>query len=279
MKKGSKMPWKKLTYFGAFASNEDRSYRENYIQRIFNNWASDKPIMAGAPPWLFLMKSKNERAKSRVPGGWPFTPDVVWHDGKLTYIVELKFGKKYEPLALAQVCYEAWAHEKSGDKRLSKVARASARIRPVVVAQYNPWLRGACAYLLASGLRPDAIGYLELDLLFGSESTPILWFDAPLAPLEKRNLSLPPEIVGSIVIGGGARLVKVADVDTWIATTELVEGGSRPVLWTKKYAMLSRIQTQQQNQQGWVLWRGQPGEAGRFHRYRAGKRERVVTIP
>lgn len=111
--------------------------------------------MVGVPTWLTRTKvlpiEKPQRARTAF--GYSFTSDVELIDGSLHYMIELKRGMKYEPLAMAEVLHHsAWVkrYECAPDRR----------VVPVIISSFNAWLRLSIDEYLR-----DAVRYHEVEIL------------------------------------------------------------------------------------------------------------------
>src|SRR5579864_770459 len=115
---------------------------EAELQDVFDQWQTARHgyRILGAPNWLLKCKGPNRQkaftAKSYAT--YSFTPDVLWGDPDF-YVVELKRGAKYEPLALAEILHHAWQLS-DPSVRGSEFSKPPI---PVIVATDTDWLRAA----------------------------------------------------------------------------------------------------------------------------------------
>lgn len=150
---------------------------ERGLQALFDGWATraDAPLF-GVPDWLDAIRippiPRGERTRRSF--GYDFTPDVEFVVGPQRYVIELKHGAKFEPLALAEVLHHAAWLKRYEAERASQVV-------PVIVSQYNAWLRLAIEEYLRAVVRYVEALVLE-DPEEGPDKTSLFAFDVPLAP-------------------------------------------------------------------------------------------------
>jgi hypothetical protein len=177
---------------------------ERDLQELFESWpARDASRMFGVPDWLNAIgvPPLEKKERQRRSFGYDFTPDIEFIVGRLRYVLELKHGDKFEPLALAEVLHHAaWS------KRYE--AHQASHVVPVIVSQYNSWLRLAIDEYLRGVLR-----YIEAVALAGPGDTTIFAFDTPLAPW---TVEQPPTWLAALDPRAGKLYWHhVAETDSW----------------------------------------------------------------
>ena len=216
--------------------------REKLLQDVFDGWDASRPATAGAPKWLREMTCPQTPKKQRrfKAYGYEYIPDVLWSDGKRSWVVELKCSYKYEPLAMAEVLHHA--------HMLATHELPKTEVVPVVVSSYSPWLRGAAAWLGKAGT--VGLQTLEVDVL---EDGDLLWFDAPLAPWRR---ALPPPRVPKAYSGGRFEWFRVAETGTWIGAQS--RHRTRPLVISEPYVMVAPVHLKGDRSEQYVMWQGQP---------------------
>jgi hypothetical protein len=215
---------------------------ENELQALFDGWATRADeLLFGVPDWLDAIRLPpipRGEERTRRSFGYDFTPDVEFVVGPQRYVVELKHGAKYEPLALAEVLHHAAWLKRYESERASQVV-------PVIVSQYNAWLRLAIEEYLRAVVR-----YVEALVLERPDKTSLFAFDVPLAPW---TIQQPPSWLTEL----DPRAVTlhwhhVAENDSWFGLAQgmptrptflevpyvwIVRGGAdRPVLFWEGWA-------------------------------------------
>lgn len=156
--------------------------KEKELQRVFKAWGASAPPaqLAGVPDWLWDLGKPTTKHKHGA-FGYTFEPDVHWaRSGKRQSVVaELKYGTKYEPIAVAEALHHAHLLARHDKGR---------RPVPVVVSQFNGWIRAAVHEVAASGLRHVEVDFLEYE---GTEKA-ICWISDPHAKTEEKRS--PPEV-------------------------------------------------------------------------------------
>lgn len=227
------MQWRELTR---------QKVRERELQGLFESWPTrDASLLFGVPDWLNAIDVAPlpMQERRRRSFGYSFTPDIEFIAGQLRYVFELKHGDKYEPQALAEVLHHAaWS------KRYE--AHLASKVVPVIVSQYNAWLRLAIDEYLRGVVR-----YVEADVLEGLEGAAVFAFDVPLAPW---TVQLPPPWLTALdPRAGKLHWHHVAETDSWFGLAQeltmrptiieepyvwIVGGSERPVLlwegWSAK---------------------------------------------
>jgi Mrr N-terminal domain len=238
------------------------------IQRHMASWDRAVPgawSHVGAPTWLDALRPvKADTYCASALLGYGFRPDILAESNGTHLVVELKCARKYEPLALAEVLHHAHLLSQG----LAQLPQPQAvPYVPVLVTQYNAWLRSALEFLRLNGLRDGSIKYVEFtSLRFGNEM--ILWFDEPFAPWEPS--SAPP--LPACLSVGSRQWYKISGADTWIAVDHEING--RPALWTVPYLML----TVDRANSRMLMWEGGPTGAGRYILWHAGGSTQVLTV-
>lgn len=141
------------------------------------------------PLWRSQTTRRNEHCRADMLGRYH-----AEDGGAENYVFEFKYGKKYEPLAFAEVLHHAQTlYERRSELEDLSVWAKEAPVVPVIVAQHNRWNRAAIHYL-AQRLRPqgefrDAIRLVEVTVLVpsGNEGTsekPVIWFEEVVDPTD-----------------------------------------------------------------------------------------------
>lgn len=201
--------------------------KEYVIQGEFDRWhARDPARMFGLPDWLAQLGQPLPRTQ-RASFGYAFTPDVEFLVGGRHYVLELKYASKYEPLALAEVLHHAaWLRRHE--------AADATDVVPVVVSQFNSWLRLAVDEYLR-----DQVRLLEVEVLRDNRCADarLFVFDAPLAPW---NLKEAPPWLAGLTGDEGRRLRwhHVPETGSWFGL--LNEHEHRPVIIQEPYVWLHR---------------------------------------
>ena len=144
--------------------------RERDLRDLFVAWRKRPPSrgrIAGKPRSLsFATDPLPERA--HVAWGHRSFVDIVGDadDGR-RLVIELKLGKKFEPLGIPEVLFHA-----------ERLSAGGKRAHAVLVTQYNLWNRVVISALRqrAPSLRLDYYEVSVVDL----DRRPCFWFDAPL---------------------------------------------------------------------------------------------------
>jgi hypothetical protein len=214
--------------------------KESYLQKLFNGWRGrPRDRIAGLPGWLRDLDADNEKKRTRQAFGYEFTPDVELIDLPRHYVMELKRGLKYEPLALAEVLHHAeW---------IRRYDRGDAtEVVPVIVSSFNYWLRFAIASLRQRPDSPETLRYYEVDVLQGNDQEWI-WFDEPLrSSWESRD---PPQWLRAHP--GAERLAwhHIAETRTWVGARD--RHAERPIAIDFPYVMVAEL-----DEAGFLVWEG-----------------------
>ena len=158
------------------ASLDLAPFSEKELQTHFDAWTRERSVRVGTPPWMEALKTWAPQQTFVDSWGVSFRPDTLAHDGAATYAFELKFARKYEPLALPEVLHHAHALRRATTQVLSGWP-LDAGVRPVIVSQFNAWIRDAREFLLANGFRSDALRVLEVAALRDTAGRSWLWFN------------------------------------------------------------------------------------------------------
>ncbi|WP_147444645.1 hypothetical protein [Corallococcus sp. CA053C] len=211
--------------------------REEVLQRIFDTWASRGTAVAGAPEWLWALPNP-ERPLSKG-FGYAFTPDAYWAQAQPRIVGELKYGAKFEPVAIAEAVHHA---------HLLRRIHGGEPIVSVVITQPNYWIRAAIAELDS-----QKILHVEADLLTLDKQT-FLWLSCPHSAL-----GTPSSMPGGLPLGHdwtSLRWSAVQGEPTWIAHDET----HKPPFLQGTAVMVSRVRNDRRYE--WVLWTGKLPELG-----------------
>jgi hypothetical protein len=205
--------------------------KESVLQSIFNEWATQKTPVAGVPQWLWELP--NPERPTECSFGYEFTPDAYWPKSHPRIVGELKYGSKFEPIAIAEAVHHA---------HLLRLLHGGTPILSVVITQQNYWIRATVAELSSPAIR-----HLEADLLALDKNT-LLWLSCPHATLGEPS-SMPDEVPLEQA-WTSMRWSSVEGELTWIAHDET----SKPPFLHGPIAMLSRFRNSSRYE--WVLWTG-----------------------
>lgn len=238
------------------------------IQMRVANW--DQPRAAdwsrvGCPTWLEALRAIKPNAYCAAgPLGYGFRPDILAESDGSHLVIELKCARKLEPLALAEVLHHA--HLLSQGLAHAPEHRAASYV-PVLMTQYNAWLRSSLAFLRLHGMHHESIRYVEFtSLRFGDET--ILWLDEPFAPWEPA--AAPP--LPALLSVGPKQWYKIRGADTWIAVGRDLD--ERPALWTIPYLTL----TVDRGRSRMLMWSGGPAGPGRYIMWHAGGSKLALAL-
>lgn len=201
---------------------------ENELQALFDGWATRADAhLFGVPDWLDAIRLPpipRGKERTRHSFGYDFTPDVEFVVGPHRYVVELKHGEKYEPLALAEALHHAaWL-------RRYEAERAS-QVVPVIVSQDNAWLRLAIDEYLRTAVR-----YVEALVLEGPDEASLFAFDVPLAPWA---IQQPPSWLTELDPRAATlHWHRVAENDSWFGLVQ--EMPTRPTFLEVPYVWIVR---------------------------------------
>jgi len=232
--------WREVTRMEAGGNGA----KESVLQGIFDQWAARRTPVAGVPEWLWALPNPERRTGTKTCSlGYEFTPDAYWPKSQPRIVAEIKYGDKYEPLAIAEAAHHA---------HLLRQIDRGAPIRPVVISQPNYWIRAAVAELANRRL-----SHIEADLLTLDDQT-LLWLSCPHGKLGAP--SSMPRHVPLEQAWTSLRWSAVKDELTWIAH----DGKHKPPFLQGPAAMLSQFRNG--NRYKWVLWTGQLPTLGRAWR-------------
>jgi hypothetical protein len=197
---------------------------ERELQNLFDSWMKrDGSLLFGVPDWLNAIDVPPlNRLPARRAFGYEFTPDVEFIVGRLRYVLELKQGDKFEPMALAEVLHHAaWSKRYEADQ--------ASHVVPVIVSQYNSWLRLAIDEYLRGVIRYVEVVALEDPANPGNAN---LWaFEAPLAPW-----TIKPPPTWLVALDPKASMLHwhhVAETDSWFGLRE--KQPARPAIMEAPY--------------------------------------------
>jgi hypothetical protein len=271
--------WDKIFFMSGAVTLQRIRDSERELQRVFDAWPfqagpvqtlqadSHNYVLVGCPSWL------NARRKSSLPKtltsslGYDFRPDLVWEGDGGSFVIELKSSVKYEPIALPEALHHAWMLEEGP---LAKKASVRRPVVPVMVTQYNVWLRASLEFLFARGLGRDALHYLEFDALSVPSSSNeaesrILWFDEPFAPWVRVD---PSREIARLARDFKAALLHeprhwywIEATSTWVTTECEQANDQRPLFIDGPYSMIVHA-----GGDSFVLWTGSQVDTGIYHR-------------
>lgn len=204
---------------------------EKELQSLFDGWATRADAaLFGVPDWLDAIRVPPipRGKRTRRSFGYDFTPDVEFVVEPQRYVVELKHGVKYEPLALAEVLHHAAWLKRYEAERASQVV-------PVIVSQYNAWLRLAIEEYLRAIVRYVEALVLEVTDA-GHDKISLFAFDVPLAPW---TVQQPPSWLTELDPRAATlHWHRVAENDSWFGLTQEVP--TRPIFLEVSYVWIVR---------------------------------------
>jgi hypothetical protein len=224
------------------------SIRERELQHLFESWHTrDATLLYGVPDWLDSIDAAPvpPSQRRRRSFGYDFTPDIEFIVRRRRYVLELKHGAKYEGVALAEVLHHAaWL------KRYE--AEQASEVVPVIISQYNTWLRLAVDEYLRAAVR-----HVEVVALAGPGDTTILAFDVPLAPWTVKQ---PPTWLRDV----DPKVARfhwhhVAETDSWFGLTRQLT--ARPVIMEEPYIWVMGA-----SDRPVLLWEGLAARSGELWR-------------
>jgi hypothetical protein len=193
--------------------------REGDLQEVFDDWPASRNgwRIVGAPNWLLKCKGPNRRKRFTAKNAtYQFRPDVLWYDPDC-YVVELKRGAKYQPLALAEVLHHAW-HLNDPGVWGSEFSKPPI---PVIVATDTDWLRSALSYLFKHGLSHIALRYLEV-AFYKTDSGGYLWFEEPFT--ERVPSDRIPDCIPNSWRASAITCYELAGCNSWILSDDKLCG-------------------------------------------------------
>lgn len=177
--------------FGEAASGRASS---GTLDQFFRHWEAMEGRRTGVPAWL--RGAEIVATKKAHTDRWavPFLPDALGRTGNgSTFVVELKYGSKFEPLALAEALHHAFELRNHAASFPGAIHRASPPTA-VIISQWNAWLRSSVDALRTLGVSTAALRYIEVVALnVPGFRAPVLWFEEYLTrdALEPRKRGLP----------------------------------------------------------------------------------------
>ncbi|HEX4423234.1 MAG TPA: hypothetical protein VH165_35230 [Kofleriaceae bacterium] len=227
--------------------------REQLLQTMFDHWPAHGHIVAGTPPWLDGLKVRERSWYNGRGYRWQADVELDDADGQ-RWVIELKHGAKYEPLALAEVLHHAHA-----------LGRALRRpVKPAIICSYNSWLRMALWYLKEQH-HVEPVAYCEaLVLRRITDTRYVIWFDLPFAA--RRSIEHAPAALPASLRNARLRWHRVDDTRSWLALPSRTTLDPASPFIEGKYLQLTEIPDG-----GYVLWLGEA--AG------DGTDSRIVSLP
>lgn len=161
------------------------------LDQLFCDQLKRARSCVGLPEWMHDLHLRRQ-VRHRDRWGAKFVADAVATNGHENFVFELKYGAKYEPMALAEVLHHAEAFEQSRPELAESDWSGKARIPtvPVIVSQWNGWTRSAISWLRRA-LAAERLRLLEGVALRGSNRQTLVWFDEPFGWSAKSTRSCP----------------------------------------------------------------------------------------
>jgi hypothetical protein len=212
---------------------------------MFDHWPAHGHVVAGTPPWLNGIKvRKRELYKGR---GYSWQADVELDaiDGQ-RWVIELKHGAKYEPLALAEVLHHAHA-----------LGRVLGRpVKPAIISSYNSWLRMALWYLKEQ-YTIEPVAYCEATVLqrVTEDNRYVIWLDLPFAA--SRVIEAAPAGLPASLRNARLSWYRVDATRSWLA---LPSGAARDT--SSPFIDGRYLQLTETSDGGYVLWLGEAAGDG-----------------
>ena len=237
---------------------------ETELQDHFDKWSSGASQRAGTPRWVEQLQGWKRQQQFTDGWAYGFRPDTLAHDGTETFVFELKYARKGEPLALAEVLHHAHAlaaHSGSFGA-LDRHWPAGSVIRPVIVSQFNAWIRDSRRYLIAHGFREDRLLVLEVAALRDRAGNVWLMFNEldgadPWRPISSGGLS--SDVARLLEGDSSTRYFARRDTDVYAALT----GGTHDPDTYEAGVFQSRI-ARTRDGGHWIVWRGDGSENGSY---------------
>lgn len=221
-------------------------------------------MRAGTPPWIEALIGWRSQPGFTDAWGYGFRPDALAHDGAQIFAFELKYGRKGEPLALAEVLHHAHAlaTQVAPFKSLGDDWPVAGAVRPVIVSQFNAWIRDSRRYLISHGFRADRLLVIEVAglrddagniwLLFneldGSDPWSAVSFD-----------DLPPGARPLLESGPATRYFARPQTGAYASLTG---GAQDPDAYEAGVPQRRAVRTR--NGVHWILWSGTGSENGEY---------------
>ncbi|HET9625020.1 MAG TPA: hypothetical protein VFP84_26815 [Kofleriaceae bacterium] len=217
---------------------------ERQVQDLFEGWASrPDPSLFGLPDWLAAIRQApiDQDLRRRTSFGYDFIPDVEFVVGTQRFVLELKHGVKYEPLALAEVLHHAaWLKRYAADD--------ASQVVPVIVSQYSAWLRLAIDEYLRAAVR-----HVEVSVLAEADGKSLFAFDVPLAPW--RLAKTLPDWLAALEPPADLHWHHVAENDSWFGLKQKLR--TRPTVLEEPYVWLVRSGERVLAWEGWAARLGE----------------------
>lgn len=239
-----------------------KDQRERDLRDLFVAWRKHPPsrsLIAGKPRSLSFATDPRAEHPHIAWGHRSFVDIVGDAENGHKLVVELKLGKKFEPLGIPEVLFHA--------ERLSTRGK---RAHAVLVTQYNLWNRVVISALRhrAPSLRLD---YYEVSVV-DVDRRPCFWFDAPL-----HNWNLAPRAAGRF--GGVVDEVRAVlpharwlrETLRWYEVRETVSFIALPTWMPRRPAVLDvphiHVAPIADGDHRWLVWAGvpPPRDADRKH--------------
>lgn len=237
---------------------------ESDLQSHFDRWAHGVPRRAGTPRWIEELRGWTRQPVFTDASAAAFRPDTLAHDGVQTFVFELKYARKGEPLALAEVLHHAHAlaaHRPSFSS-LGDDWPTAGDIRPVIISQFNAWIRDSRRYLISNGFREDRLVVLEVAGLRDSAGTVWLLFNEldgtdPWSAVSFADL--PDEVSRLFEHDPVARYFARLETGSYAA---LLGGTQDPNAY--EAGVLQRRCARTRDGRHWIVWHGKGCENGSY---------------
>lgn len=234
------MPWTKI--------EPSPDVHETNLQDCIDRWDDFADQIAGAPKWL--RSAMAWPAVKPVPSidtelGYTNNPDVIRAKPTASeaFVLELKYGVKYEPLVVAQVLCAAYWLKAQGHYKT---------VHTGIVGQYSIMNRSAIQRLIDDGLPSESLHYAEVQIFDGPGNKRLFFFDAPFSNHWERK-SPPSEIETGYE--RHKHWYHVEASDTWYGF-ELPQADSKPLFITGEWTQVSSMSG------GYLGWTGKHDEVG-----------------
>lgn len=223
---------------------------EKALQQLFEAWKSRESspwALAGVPRWLGGINEENGAHRRQAKWDdtdlrYAFQPDVEWSE----YVLELKSGAKYEPLAIAEVLHHC---------ALIEHLDGTAKV-PVIIGRYNAWTRATLWQLRnLHGALP--LRYVEHTALRDpATAKEYLLFVEPFAAWTREDPPAPeldhPDLEGSWYRSG--------DASTFVKS--IVAPTDRPPFLASAYRLVGQVEREPH---AYVVWHGRnDGDDGQY---------------
>ncbi|HET8937135.1 MAG TPA: hypothetical protein VFN67_27025 [Polyangiales bacterium] len=240
--------------------------RERELQHHFENWREGEHLRAGCPEWLSSMEVRPVHFKD---GGRNFRPDIGSSSKGKRLVIELKHGRKFEPLALAEVLHHAECLDYKklwpSDNVHGRTKRGSSSpVIPVIVCQHSKWIRESLKWLVRNGLPPDAIRHVEIVLLRSPNSAEpaFIWFDdrSRSSRWMSTSRAVVPAVLRRLVseVGSAQSFAKKRGVDVFAFADKARK--FEPDNYDGPQTHCARVGKTEQ----WLVWRGSNDSKGTY---------------